>query len=500
MEVKTRNTNTMKVRKYVILLLLPFFACSESFLDKDPMSTLTDATFYKTEDDALASLSGVYDAFARNNTMDFLYLIHGYLPSGDILAGSQGIANSTYMFNVDTNTGSGIWSATYLAVTRANTTIDMVAGMDIDDGLKQRVIGEAKFLRGLAYYTLARYFGGVPLITDMQTANSDFYPTRTPVEEVWTQVKKDFTEAAGVLPVSYESDDLGRATKGAALGMLAKTHLETEEYQDVVTRSEEVINLNVYQLRDEMLDNFSQTENNGPESIFETQHRIDPNGGWKDDNDGFWLSAYMAPAGIGTEYAPFGGWGGYTPTKTLLEAYEPGDERLKGTFLFVGDEHVSGYIMEDSTADNNVELYPEVPAIHKWWRGPAGDPAKQYDNMNFPYLRYAELLLNYAEALNEVNRPADAIAQINLVRNRSELPNLPTNLSKEAILDAIFQERRVEFVFEYSFWRDLIRRDRAAEFALEEHGRVWPEHQRLMPIPQNEMDNNPNLGGQNPGY
>nr|WKN39015.1 RagB/SusD family nutrient uptake outer membrane protein [Tunicatimonas sp. TK19036] len=490
----------MSLKNYIIILLLPLFACSESFLDKDPMSTLTDATFYKTEDDALASLSGVYDAFAKNNTMDFLYLIHGYMPCGDVLAGSQGLANSTYLYNIDINTGGGIWNGTYLVVTRANTTIDMVGEMSIDEELKQRVVAEAKFLRGLAYFNLARYFGGVPLITYMQTASTDFYPSRAPVEDVWAQVKKDFTEAAQVLPVSYESNDLGRATKGAALAMLAKTHLEIAEYEEVVTRSEEVIALNTYELRDEMLDNFSQTENNGSESIFETQHRIDPNGGWKDDNDAFWLSAYMAPPGIGTEYAPFGGWGGYSPTPQLLNAYEPGDERLKGTFLFVGDEHVSGYIMEDSTADYNTELYPAVPAIHKWWRGPAGDPQKQYDNMNFPYIRYAELLLNYAEALNEVGRSADAIGQINIVRNRSELPDLPMDLSKNGVLDAIFQERRVEFVFEYSFWRDLIRRDRAAKFALEEHGQVWPEHQRLMPIPQNEMDNNPNLTQQNPGY
>ena len=491
----------MNIKKYIALLLpMLFLACNEDFLDKDPLSTLTDATFYKTEGDALASLSGVYDAFAKNNTMNFLYLIHGYMPCGDVIAGSQGVANSSYLYNIDTNTGGGLWNATYLVVTRANTTINKVEEMDMDEPIKQRVIAEAKFLRGLAYFNLARFFGGVPLITYVQTTNSDFYQPRAPVEDVWAQVKQDFIDAAEVLPVHYEGDNLGRATKGAALAMLAKTHLERAEYPEVVTRSQEVIDLGVYQLRDEMLDNFSQTENNGAESIFETQHRIDANGGWKDENDGFWLSAYMAPQGIGTEYAPFGGWGGYSPSKALIEAYEPGDERLKGTLLFVGDEHLSGYIMEDSTADYNTELYPQVPAIHKWWRGPAGDPQKQYDNMNFPYLRYAELLLNYAEALNEVGRTADAIEQINLVRNRSALPGLPPDLSQERVLDAIFQERRVEFVFEYSFWRDLIRRDRAAAFALKEHGRVWPEHQRLLPIPQNEMDNNPNLVNQNPGY
>lgn len=308
-----------------------------------------------------------------------------------------------------------------------------------------------------------------------------------PVEQIWQQVVKDLTEAAALLPVKHDNANIGRATKGSALGYLAYAQMYLKDWAKAAKASEDLVALTVYNLVPDYKASFSVNNENNEESVFEVQYR-DSQLGWGPSRNGHYLPQQLAPRGIGETYAPYGGWGNQMPTEQVVNAFEAGDKRRKAQILMEGDSAYFGFKMEKKFSTTGF-------AYTKWWQGP---DKNDHSKINLKQLRFAEVLLNYAEILNELNRTADAYTYINRVRARAGLAAKPAG-TKAQCLDDIMQERRVETLCEYNQWYQLTRTGKAIAFLKTEYGRTLLPHQLVFPIPQAELDLNSALT-QNPNY
>jgi len=500
----------------IISSILTFlsFSCGQEFLELDPISSLTEAAFFKSEADANAALSSAYDMLQKYGTYENEYVTKvEWLPVGDMRMEESPADRAIEGLEWDAgNERFGrIWSQHYLGVARANTVIDRIDGIEADDATKNSISAQAKFLRALFYFNLVRYYGDVPLITAEPTADTDFNVSRDPASEVWAQIESDLTDAVAGLPVEWDDANLGRAKRSSALALLAKAHLYQGEWAEAVAASEDLEALNVHELVNNYRDAFRMTNEHNSEDVFSTQYRETNTGGWAEGRDGHFLGARAAPRGVGNDFAPFGGWSNWVPEQRFIDAFETDgagtilDERYYGQIIGPGEKHPD---LDFTMPDDVPAGFSSTGYIHtKWWFGPNANQ-DVYSGQNVPIIRYAEVILNYAEALNEVGNTAEAIAQINRVRERAELDPLPTTLSQAEVLDAIFQERRVELFWEMSFFSDLNRRGRALEFIQQNRANetnlplnstYLQQQPILFPIPLREIDNNPNMT-QNPGY
>src|SRR5690606_10904087 len=227
-----------------------------------------------------------------------------------------------------------LYSQTYIGVSRANFTISRVAKMEnLDEDVKAKIIGQAKFLRAIFYYRLVNYFGGVPLVLDELDASSNMEIPRASAEEVWTQVEKDLNDAIAVLPPTWEGKDLGRATKGAALGFLAKAYLWQEKWNDVVRVSEEINALDLYDIIPNFRDVFHESNEGNAELLFATQFR----GG--NDGEGSNIVYRTAPRGAPSQFTGSGAWSNFVPQGHWVAAFEKDqtgrikDERYWSTII-----------------------------------------------------------------------------------------------------------------------------------------------------------------------
>src|SRR5690606_21073659 len=254
-------------------------ACGNDFLTLTPRDRLTDENFFLTQTDAESALIGVYGQLQPNETFgvsidaaDIEWAMSGDLYEMDGSAARIEI----HSLNLPASNTKirDLYSQTYIGVSRANFTISRVAKMEsLDEDVKAKIIGQAKFLRAIFYYRLVNYFGGVPLVLDELDASSNMEIPRASAEEVWTQVEKDLNDAIAVLPPTWEGKDLGRATKGAALGFLAKAYLWQEKWNDVVRVSEEINALDLYDIIPNFRDVFHESNEGNAELLFATQFR-----------------------------------------------------------------------------------------------------------------------------------------------------------------------------------------------------------------------------------
>lgn len=487
-------------------LFLPFLglgllftnSCSEEFLDKKPLDQLTDASFWNNADDAQAGLNAVYNDLQWGAASDSYWQLAN-IPSGDLKP-----TENDNQFNLEklnflpiNSKIQDFWTVNFKGVAHANTALANIPAILMDEAVKKPIIGQLKFLRGFYYFQLARAFGDVPLILEEQTANSPINRERTPVAQVFEQIAKDFTEAAADLPVGYDDTDKGRATRGAALAYLAYTQLYQKKWPEVKSNSEAVLAL-PYSLVPDYAKVFAVDNENNAESIFEVQYRDDQDGGWGPGRDGHYDQQNSAPRGIGNEYAPYGGWGNFVPTKQIVEAFEPGDTRLAFSILQPGQvKKLTSQDGKDVSFTMKASDTPTGYAYQKWWWGPSEE--NDHSKQNKPVLRLPEVLLNYAEALNELGQPALALEQVNKVRVRAKIPPLAGVTDKTAMMDAIMKERRLETTWEYNWWFHLTRTGRAADFVKKEYGREMAPFKYLFPLPQIELDVNKALK-QNDGY
>ena len=351
----------------------------------------------------------------------------------------------------------------------------------MDTDLKNRLIAEAKFMRGFYYFNLVRLFGGVPLVTKETTSLNDLAVARASVDEVYQQVIQDFTEAEAVLPATYGAGDRGRATKGAAKAFLAKVYLTRQEWPKASAKAKEVMDMGVYDLWANYADVFAIANKNGKEAIFEVQAL----GGGV--GEGSFMQGYMRP-----NFDRVNGVSGFGD--------DPVTENLYRT-----------YRADDKRRNINLRLYtatgtPAAPAsvafpcyVYKYLDPTA--TANGEGSNNFPVLRYADVVLMYAEALNEqAAASTEAYANVNRIRSRAGIPNLTPNLTQAQFRDSLLLERRLELAFEGHRWFDLSRRKKLIEaLKIQNPSIKVEEYHYLYPIPQTERDSNPKLS-QNPGY
>lgn len=488
--------NTICLPLFCLAILLS--GCKK-YLDKVPLDSVNTENFWLTEDDAINAINGAYQP------LQWPKLYNLRLWSTDIWAGNsivgagggtdgvetQDIAN--FVTSTDNASALDIWRGPAPGILRCNLVLQNVPAMAIDETLKNRILGEAHFLRAHNYFILVRLFGDVPLITKPQTPADDLRPARTAKDAVYKLIIEDFTEAVKLLPGkgSYGAADKGRASKGAAAGMLAKVYLTLSEYQKAADLCAQVSTMG-YTLNANYSDNFSPLTENSNESLFEIQYSGKTSFSfWNNENQASWVSTFTGPRN-----ANFvgGGYGWNQPTSEFVNAYETNDNRKDKTVLYQGCPPFDGknYNSNVSVTGYNLRKFLVPLSI---------SPDYDTNPANFPVLRYADVLLMWAEALNELGQTTQAQIPLNLVRQRAGLPAV-SGLNKDAFRAKVLHERRIELAFEGHWWFDMIRVNNGqyAISFLHSIGKANAAAKHLLlPIPQKERDANPNLT-QNNGY
>jgi starch-binding outer membrane protein, SusD/RagB family len=483
----------MKIFKpYTLLLATALLgSCSESFLDLKPISTATSDNFYRTADDFKNALNGGYAGLQSGGLAGNSY-VFGEITSDNtvpVASGSVTDQDEFDRFYIKTTNPfiAGRWNDGYSVIARYNTILDKIGGVAMDETLKGRYIAETKFLRAVVYFSLVQTFGDIPLILKpVATPDEGYAFGRTPKTDVYAQIEKDLTDAEAVLPVSYPAADIGRATKGAAKAFLGKVYLTQKKFAQAAPKLKEVIDLGVYALLPSYADVFKVANKNNKESVFDVQYK---SGGAGEGNA--WPNSF-APQNSGNAVIAFGGDGNNQPTLDIINAYEAGDLR-KDVSVASSYTNAAGQIIPDRF----IKKYYDVPV------------AKNDNGNNIPLIRYSDVLLMYAEALNEVGYQSggDAFTMLNMVRTRAGLPaktsaNTPT---QEAFRMAIEQERRVELAFEGHRWFDLVRTGRAIAVLNSKKDQIrlvseLTENNLVFPIPQSQIDINKEKIQQNAGY
>jgi len=495
--MKNFNRQYLLITAFAITTLFP--SC-EKFLDSSPQGSLTQETFPVSAQDALLATNAVYAP------MRFTSWHSGTFPILDIMSddarkgSNPNDAASTigpYDDFTFTTTGAELsswWATLYQGIKMANIVIVKVPDIEMDATLKNRYIGEARFLRALYYFELVRAWGGVPLVT---TLTPPLQLSRASAEDVYNLIEEDLLFAMETLPEksTYTTDQLGRASKGAAKGLMAKVALFQQDYTNAEKYALEVILSAQYDLEPVFTDANSVAGEHGVESVFE-------------------IGAVGQEAAPGNQYAnvqgvrgtPNRGWGFNRPTPDLRNDFEESDPRMKGTIIDLGDvidgiEILGDGTTPDVTLDDMGNILETECYNRKVWT-PGNDVPSQFGH-NRRLLRYADILLIAAEALNENNKPIDALVYLNQIRERARegnpdiLPDITTT-DKTTLRELILMERRHELALEgHRFW-DLVRTGKAAT-VLGPLGFQAGKHE-LFPIPQNEIDLSQGAMIQNPNW
>jgi len=469
-----------------IFLTLSLFSlivsCSDDFVDIKQEGVVAAEDFFKTEDDAMRATNAVYSFLRSWENSGFPAQFVFGVTGDDVEKGSNpGDASfinayDNFSFTISDDGVNGYWTGQWQAVQRANQVITNVPNIQMNDALKARLVAEAKMLRAYFYFNLVRIYGGVPIFDGLQT---NYIQPRNTAAEVYAFIVKDLTEASEVLPASYGAADIGRVTKGGALGLLSKVYLYMKDYQKAYDTSNLVMGLG-YDLDPDFNHLFRPAGEFGPESVFEV------NCGCSAECGG---SQYAEVQGVRNQF----GWGFFTPTQALEDAFEPGDIRKELSILREGETTLEGDLIKkgDPQAGNTWNQKVYVPKS-------LNDNACGYGSIqNIRILRFADILLINAEAANELGNTAAAITNINRVRTRAQLANT-TASTQSALRAAIWQERRVELAMEMDRFPDLVRTGQAAQF-LGPKGFQTGKNE-LFPIPLQAITDSKGVLTQNPGY
>lgn len=474
----------------IALLGFSFSSCSD-FLEQNPQTDLSENDFYKTADDILSAVNGAYSSLQEGDIYGNWY-VFGEIPSDNTrnqLSGSVTTQNEFDQFYIDTQNSmiANFWKAAYKVINRTNTILGRIDGIEINTELANRYKLECKFIRALMYFNLVRVYGDVPLVLKEISISESYDILREPKENVYNQIIADLKEAQD-LPVSYSTAEDGRATQGAAKALLANVYMTLHKYAEAETILAEIINSGRYSLLentpgslniDGYKNVFSPVNHNSKEGIFEIQFL---KGGYGEGSN---YANNFAPENSGTNVVAVGGTGGNNiPEMDIYNAYEEGDLRRDFSMSL-------GYY--DNRKNNE---WVESRYVCKFMDVP-------YQNNdasnNYPVIRYADVILMYAEALNQNGKTAEACKYLNMTRRRgfgyqttetSPVDLQTTDKAQFALM--VEQERRVELAFENHRWFDLIRTGRAVE-VMRSKGFSLNETNLICPIPQKQIDVNPKL-------
>jgi starch-binding outer membrane protein, SusD/RagB family len=477
----------MKKQILIISTIFLMMSSCDGFLELSPEHLINEQIFYKTAADFETALMGTYAPWQNLHNYPLTVLGELTTDNAEVTWSSPTTNEAEANENEITSTNGfvgAVWSTGFQTVSRCNNILNRIEGVEMNETLKSQYKAEALFLRAYSYFYLVRFFGDLPIIERAFTSPNEvaqFNMTRKPMSEVYQLIINDLTTAAGL----FQLDNLpkSRASKGAAKTLLGKVYLTKKDYGPAATVLKEVIDMNVYSLAQNYKSLFTNNNNNLPESIFEIPYL---SGGIGEGNS---FASMFTPPRFDMAIFPgnMQGSGRVMPTLNMVNAYEPGDLRRAAS---IGDSVrlVTGNYAHDRHALKFVDFTVGL---------------QNDGGINFTSLRYADVLLMYAEALNETEKTLEAHTYINLVRNRANLVSL-TGLTKAEFSLALERERRVEFYCEGHRWHDLVRTGRAQAVI----NNYWAEkglgfslqtHEVLMPIPSREINIDPKLK-QNPNY
>lgn len=484
------------MRKLIVLLTgLVVTGCSNEFLELYPETSLNEGNFYQSESEFILLANGCY--VPMRDYEKNLHWVLAELSSDNASfqynnkagSGSSG-RNAIDQFLPASNytTYADFWRLSYSGITRCNKLLYEIdrSGVDWSDpAYKERSMGEALFLRALYYFNLVRQFGGVPLVLQPVTSQEAVEIKRSGEAEVYESIVNDLKQAAGHFAAAKQVEEDGRANEGAAMALLGKVYLTIHQYAEAEAALRSVIESGAYQLLPDYADLFNPASKDFTETIFAIQYS--ENNAELSNQFIFLFSPHTSGGEItqrpNINIATSGGWN--QPTQDLIDAFEPGDERAA-----VSIKYWTGPDWDDQVRD--------VPYCGKF-KPPLSAPGNQCSD-NLPILRYSDVLLMYAEALNQQGRTTDAIPYVQQVRNRAGLTGPLSGYDKEGLAALIAKERQVEFCFENQRWYDLKRTGKAIE-VMAAHGArekaaktfLYPEafdmasYKLLAPIPEQQV-------------
>lgn len=508
------------MKKYLISIIgLIIFSCSEDFLNLYPEDQTSGGNFFITEEHFTQAINAAYQPLRSVESIDFVFAEmrsdnthYDFYPQdrGNALLHRENIADFTDdKLNTITNP---LWINLYNGVSKSNIVLTRIEGSELNDEFKNNIIGQAKFLRAFYYFKLVRYFGGVPLhIKEVTTSEGAFLPRATS-NEVYNIIVDDLTDACQKLsPVKFPQS--GRATRGAAMTLLAEVYMTQKKYSDAETILRQVTQMG-YELLPNYASVFSTSNKNSKESVFEVQYQMGTQG---QQSNFIYMFLPHVPSttpytGVNYNNINIGGWN--MPTQDIIDSYESGDKRLDASIAIAeGSINTTGIFQATGIASIINYKAPEgkigKPFIKKYL-----NPHTISNNTddNWPVYRYSDVLLLLAESLNEQSKSTDALPYLNLVRARAGLSAV-SQTNQGTLRDIIAHERRIELAFENHRWHDLVRTGKAISVMtaygnnlkkiysyLTSNSYQVTENRLLFPIPYEEESYNINLGANNPGY
>ena len=502
----TSKLNEMKISKlFIPFITLIVFSCTD--LDENPVGLLAPEGFFKTEKDVQTCIYGAYGKIAADDYWGREMAVAISLREDMVDIGNRGTASGRIQindFNCDASNAliARFWPASYSIIGTVNTAIE---GADLisDGDNKNALIAEAKFVRAFAYFNLVRLFGDIPYI-DKAVKDPESVKTisKTSAADVYTNIITDLEYAKTNLPEKHPSNVRSRPSKGSAYTMLADVYLTLGKWQEAYTNAKWVIDNSValsYSLEPDYQNLFDATKQDGmSEHIFAVEFK-GLQSAWPYDYD-----SHVAFTGIGGT-DEVSGWDVEVPSLAVYSTWDAKDYRRK--VALADSAHFKGVLKPYTTFS-----IPR-PHIAKYFRYRGKGTETDSDN-NYAIYRYAEVLLTAAEALNEINGPTtEVLGYVNKVRERArnwagKITSFPSNvtsgISKDDFRKLVLDERRFELSFEFKRWWDIKRRNLGEEVfkganSLEPHAN-FNSNQYLLPLPQTELDKNPNLKPQNTGY
>jgi starch-binding outer membrane protein, SusD/RagB family len=471
----------------ILLAILSIMGCKKNMLNSTPYGQPTSASFWRNADDAVSASNALYSFLGDEYIFAHTEFTWDICSDDMWRAGDhpedQAIEEFTYEpSNPQLNES---WSRKYEVISRANAVLINVPKIDMDQTLKNRILGEAHFMRGFIYWHFYRIYGQVPIIKEENVLANNYNVPKGTLDEMKAIIESDLATAADLLPLQHDAANIGRATKGSAWGYLTKFYVYQENWAKAIETGNKVIT-GPYALAPDFGDNFKPDTKNNPEMLF----AIQCTDGWTENVQ----QIYAAPR-------PWGGWGFTEPIKDLADEFEANDERLTYTMGKVGD------IIDPGASNGGPQPVPVGLTNTGYffrknvrWRPDGGLD----NNMNIPMLRSADVYLLVAEA--KIRSGANGDAEINAVRSRNGLGNR-TN----ATMAQLIHERRVELAGENERHQDLIRWDKASIINIKTHyainrGQFKPgrNFQRpknyLFPLPQRQIDLSNGVLKQNPDF
>jgi len=501
-----------KISTLALAGLLLATSCKKDLLEQIDPNLLATGQFWRNQTDANQGVLAVYSGQQIFSTYSLYwhFATTGRTDESFTNTPDPGLNQYLVFRQISTTDGRSafLWNDLYRMIFRANQVLINVPNINMDATLKKQYLAEALFLRSLCYYDLTLLFGNIPLVTTLADAT-----TRVPQvgqEAAYAQIIQDLTTAKADLPLTYDATSLGRATKGAATALLGKVYMQQRKWTEASAQFTEIIGANRYSLVANYADNFTEANENNSESIYEVQFSgVNKTFGqdFAGAAEGNERAQFFGPPGIGFTDVEVRPWlFSEFSDRTATGGSDP--RRDATLFSAVGTPTIYGRPFA-GTANNGLNINPN----RVLWRKYQNDRSRGFEDffsgINIRLIRYADVLLMQAEALNELGRPADALPLINQVRQRPSvnLTPLTGTYTQATMRQQLRHERITELAGEGMRWSDLVRyqsfktpeglselRARDADF----NNFISPRNE-LLPIPQTEIDIDKNLR-QNPGF